>query len=539
MLNSKLLIKFAFCNAKRVIMAETRRYPLGIQTFTEIREGDYVYIDKTEYVYRIASTYKYVFLSRPRRFGKSLLASTFQCYFEGRRELFEGLAAAKMEKDWTRHPVLHFDMSKMVECTRERFLIMISEQLSQYEEIYGKNTDSKYPGDRLDSLIRNSFKQTGEKAVVIIDEYDAPVLNVAHDAERLKEMRNVVADFYAPLKSCDPYLRFVFITGITKFAQLSIFSQLNNLSNITMVDEFSPICGITEEELLTELQPGIKSIAEKNGMTYDAALAKLKHFYDGYHFSGESPDMYNPFSLMSALNFRNFDFYWFSTGTPSFLINQLRRFQPDLTQLAREDRELKSTSFDVSLEEMRSIEPLLYQSGYLTIKSYNPDGFYTLGFPNQEVRIGLLESLIPYYLSGDTSESDTFVYRMYKAFRDDDVEGLMDLITSYFASITYDLENKSERHFQTILYIMFSLVSQYGSVEAEVKSAVGRADIVIKTRTTIFVMELKVDGTAEDALAQINSRGYSIKYIADGRKITKIGINFSSKTRTVEGWKAE
>lgn len=377
------------------MMQQRQLYPIGIQTFSEIRGKGYLYIDKTEYVYRVThADSKYVFLSRPRRFGKSLLASTLHAYFEGRRELFEGLAIEKLEVEWTRYPVLHFDMSMAKHVDKERLEQMLSVQLYRYEETYGKVNEEVTLNDRFSGLIRRVHHQTGKQVVVLIDEYDAPLLDVIHEEKNLPVLRDVMRNFYSPLKACDPYLRFVFLTGITKFSQLSIFSELNNIKNISMDVSYAAICGISEEEMLTQMDSDLDLLAARIGVSREGMIAKLKDNYDGYHFTWPSPDIYNPFSLLNAFADGKMDSYWFGSGTPTYLIEMLNKFGVVPSKIG--GVEAVSAEFDAPTERMASITPLLYQSGYITIKDCDSEfGIYTLDIPNKEVRTGLMRNLIP------------------------------------------------------------------------------------------------------------------------------------------------
>lgn len=371
----------------------TRRYPLGIQTFSEIREGNYLYVDKTEYVHYLAHfAPKYVFLGRPRRFGKSLLVSTLQCYFEGRSELFKGLAAERLEKEWTVHPVLHFDMSKAKHLDAEGLTRYLGLQLRPYEQIYGADPYEREPNERLEGVIRRANEKCGQRVVVLFDEYDAPLLDVVHEEENLPRLRQVMRNFYSPLKACDRYLRFVFFTGITKFAQLSIFSELNNIINISMDHPYAGICGITEEELLEQMAPDITALSQALRLSREQTIQKLKEQYDGYHFTWPSPDVYNPFSLLAAMSKGRLGAYWFESGTPSFVVNLLRKYRVAPSSIGSE--ELLEDAFNIPVERALSQEPVLYQSGYLTIKDYDEfTELYTIDIPNQEVRIGLMNLL--------------------------------------------------------------------------------------------------------------------------------------------------
>lgn len=377
-------------------------YPVGIQTFSEIIGKNYLYIDKTGYVYRMThSASKYMFLSRPRRFGKSLLASTLHSYFEGRKELFKGLVIEKLETEWMSYPVFHFDMSLAKHVDRERLESMLNIQLYRYEEIYGRLDGEVMLNDRLTGLIQRAYQQTGKQVVVLIDEYDAPLLDVMHEDKNLPILRNVMRNFYSPLKACDPYLRYVFLTGITKFSQLSIFSELNNIKNISMDEPYAAICGITEEEIKEQMSYDLGLLAEKMQITRDEVLAKLKENYDGYHFTWPSPDIYNPFSLFNAFNDGKFNSYWFGSGTPTYLIEMLNKFGVLPSEIG--GIEAVAAEFDALTERMTNITPLLYQSGYITIKGYDSVfDIYTLDIPNKEVRIGLMRNLIPSYITNDT-----------------------------------------------------------------------------------------------------------------------------------------
>ena len=511
------------------------KYPVGIQTFLKIREKGYLYIDKTKYIVDFREKgMKYVFLSRPRRFGKSLFASTLQAYFEGRKELFEGLAIADYEKDWVKHPVFHFDLSGAKHMTIEQLERYLADMLEEQETIWGYKTHQVDANLRLKDLVKKAYEKTGEKAVVIIDEYDAPLLDVVHEKENLQPLRRIMQNFYSPLKMLDPYLEFTFITGITKFPQSSIFSGLNNLDNISMFDQYSAICGISKTELTTQMKPDIEAMGEALNMTYEECLAELTQFYDGYHFSKNSEDIFNPFSLVKALNARDIAPYWFGSGTPSFLLKLLDQYHVNLSTL--ESQEAVLSSFDQSTEEMTDALPLLYQSGYLTIKKYEPMfQEYTLGIPNKEVRDGLLNSLIPHYVNPRRSDNNAFLLGFCKAVYRNDIEAALEHMRTYMATIPYDLENHSEKHYQTIFYLMFSFLNIY--IRTEVKSAIGRADAVMHMPDTIYVFELKVDKSADEALAQIDEKGYMLPYHAEGKRLVKIGISFDSTQRTIRDWK--
>ena len=516
-------------------------YPIGIQTFAKIRQGGYLYVDKTKYIYEVTHPGQYVFLSRPRRFGKSLLTSTLEAYFSGRKDLFKGLAIEKLEKEWKQYPVLHFDLSDIKKGTVEDFEDSVNSSLASMEETYGVVKTADNLATRFKELVECIYKRTGKQVVVLIDEYDAPLLTVLHDPERLEKMRTALQSFYSPIKKLDPYLRFVFITGITKFSQLSIFSQLNNLKNISMKPQYAAICGITQEELEDNFQEGIQTLGKEYKMTSEQVLAKLARTYDGYHFAHKSPGVYNPFSLLSAMDNCDFDNYWFSTGTPTFLVNMLKHFHADITKI--DGSEAFATDFDQPTENMQSILPLFYQSGYITIKSYDPIiDRYTLGYPNEEVKVGLMRILVPYYVHTNTLEAGNTVVQMYLALRKDDMDGCLKAMQEFVSTIPYQ-ENTlkdaptTEGHFTAMLYVMFSLLNVY--VESQVRNAKGRLDILIKTDTSIYVMELKMNGDLDKALRQIDEKDYTIPYQSDGRKVVKVAINFSTEDRTLKAWKIE
>ena len=519
-------------------MEEKRiKYPIGVQTFREIVEEGYLYIDKTGFVHDLADTYKYVFLSRPRRFGKSLLSSTIHSYFAGDKELFEGLEAGKLKKEWPKHPVFHFDMSTAKHLDEEQLLRTLGYKLGEYEKVFGKDEaiSEDDANARFERLIKVAAEQTGEKAVVIIDEYDAPLLDVMNDQQRLAPMRQIMRNFYSPIKSLDPYLRFVFITGINKFAQLSIFSELNNLQNISMMPEYSAICGISQSELESQMKESVRRMSESLGQSCEETLEELKRNYDGYHFCAGSEDIYNPFSLIKSLDAKDFGSYWFDTGTPTFLLERLRNSDIDETTLDSMPM-IPESDFDVSPEISDNVLPMLYQTGYLTIKDYDRDlHLYTLGYPNREVKIGFTQGLLAQYRSRMMTGSG-FVAQFFVAMYRHDIDKALTLLQSFLAGIPYDLENKTEKHFQTIIYLIFSLLGYY--TRAEVKSAAGRADAVCWTKDRVYVFEFKLDGSAEDALRQIDDKGYLIPYKADGTCV-KVGVNISSQTRTIESWKID
>ena len=518
-------------------MAAVRKYPIGIQTFSEIRERNYLYIDKTQYLVDfINKGYKYIFLSRPRRFGKSLFASMIHSYYDGRKDLFEGLAMGEYEKNWVRHPVLHFDMSTAKHYTEEDLKSELNFKLSLYEDVYGQRANATNINQRFEYLVKAAYEQTHQKVALIIDEYDAPLLDVVHEEQNLAALRRVMQNFYSPIKSLDPYLEFVFLTGITKFSQLSIFRELNNLFNISMYDQYSAICGISSGELHTQMRPDVEHLAERLHISVDEAFALLKKKYDGYHFSKNSEDVYNPFSLVKALASGDIGDYWFGSGTPTYVIKLLQKYNVGLRDLTGQDASVDD--FDVSPENMTTALPLLYQSGYLTIKHYDPAiGLYTLGYPNEEVRVGMIRSLAANYLIPAEGSNSSFVIKFVKAVMAGDMELALSLMRAYLAGVSYRLANKTERDVQTIFYLVFSLIGNFIKVEEE--SAHGRADVVITLPSTVYVMELKLDGSADAALRQIDEKGYLIPYTAEGKRLVKVGVNYSSEERTITEWRIE
>ena len=518
-------------------MAQARKYPIGIQTFSEIRERNYLYIDKTQYLVDfIDKGYKYVFLSRPRRFGKSLFASMIHAYYEGRKDLFEGLAMGEYEKDWVKHPVLHFDMSAAKHMDKDMLERYLADMLTDQEAVFCYKSEKQDPNIRLKDLVVTANRLTGRKVALIIDEYDAPLLDVVHEELNLVALRRAMQNFYSPIKSLDPYLEFVFLTGITKFAQLSIFSELNNLFNISMYDKYSAICGISSEELHTQMLPDVERLAEHLHLSVDETFERLKRKYDGYHFSKNSEDVYNPFSLIKALASGDIGDYWFDSGTPTYIIKLLQKYNVGLRDLTGQDAGV--SDFDVSPENMTTALPLLYQSGYLTIKHYEPMiDLYTLGYPNEEVRTGMVRSLAANYLTPAEGTNSSFVIKFVKAVIADDMEQALTLMRAYLAGVSYRLSNKTERDVQTIFYLVFSLIGSFIKVEEE--SAHGRADVVITLPSVVYVMELKFDGSADAALRQIDEKGYLIPYTADGKRLVKVGVNYSSEERTITEWRIE
>ena len=525
-------------------MISARKYPIGIQTFSEIIREGYVYVDKTDLVWQLVNYAKYIFLSRPRRFGKSLLTSTLESYFQGDRELFEGLKIMELEQKWTQYPVIRLSLSTAkgqlsANDLRDKLRFI----MKPYTEEYGSDSDEKTPGGMLAGLIRRAFKRTGNQVAVIIDEYDAPLLEVLHEDENLPLFRKVMQEFYEPLKDSESMIKFCFITGITKFSQLSIFSTINNLKNVTLLPRFSAICGITEQEVKEVFADDIQAMAEYLGYTAEEMFQRIKLRYDGYHFSEVSDDIYNPFSLLNAFGDMKLDNYWFASGTPTFLIHQLQHYKTNIMSLDR--LEVPSSAFDQPTENMKDALPLLYQSGYLTIKNYDRDiEAYTLSIPNQEVRIGYAKGLLPIYTGlNDADVQMGFAAKFWRALKKGDVDLAMQEMKAYLAGVPYvegfkeklkDVANR-EGFYEYTMYLIFSMLNVY--VRTQVKCAGGRVDMVVWMPDTTYVFELKTNDTAENALKQIDSQGYAIPYEAAGRRVVKVGVRFNADTRVPEEWR--
>ncbi len=514
-------------------------YPLGIQTFERIRKEDKLYIDKTEYIYRMThGDSKYCFLGRPRRFGKSLLITTLQSYFEGKKDLFKGLAVEKLEQEWTEYPVLRFDMSGGKHIEKEELERYLEYILADEEKKWGITNPRIGANNRLIDLINTAYEKSGKLVVVLIDEYDAPMLDVAHEKEQLDVLRNTMRNFYSPLKYSEAKLRFVFLTGITKFSQVSIFSELNNITNISMVDEYAGICGITKDELLTQMSGDIDMLAEAQGLSREETIAKLKEHYDGYHFSGMSPDVFNPYSLFNCFSQKEFGAYWFSSGTPTYLINMMRKFNVRPMDVGK--MEALASAFDAPTENMTTITPLLYQSGYLTIKGFDKmSRLYTLDLPNKEIKVGLFESLLPNYLEGMYAQNGgVTVARMSVLIRQGDMNGALQLLQDFLGTVPYCNVTNYEGHYQQMLFIIFSLLTDF-LVDVEVHTPKGRVDMVMQTNTDLYLVELKLNKSAQAAMQQINLRNYRQRFALSGLPITKVGINFDSTTGNIKDWVIE
>ena len=513
-------------------------YPIGIQTFEEIIKNNLLYIDKTEYIFRMTHTSgKYFFLGRPRRFGKSLLVSTFDSYFSGKKDLFAGLAIEKLEKDWTEYPVLHFDMSGGKHMEKEQLEDYLDYILKEQERKWGITNPPIGANNRLIELITTAYEKTGNQVVVLIDEYDAPMLDVAHEKESLDVLRNIMRNFYSPLKMCEPKLRFVFLTGITKFSQVSIFSELNNITNISMRDAYAGICGITMEELLDNMSEDIDALAEAQGLSREEAISKLKENYDGYHFSPFSPDVFNPYSLLKCFDEKNFGAYWFASGTPTYLINMMKKFEVLPSDISRVEAD--ESEFDAPTENMPTIMPLLYQSGYITIKDYDKEfNYYTLDVPNKEVKVGLTKALIPSYVTPNTLATTNTARRIAQCLAKQDMEGALQLLKTYLGTVPYCNDTRYEGHYQQVLYIIFSLLTDY-LVDVEVHTPHGRVDIVMLSRSNLYIIEVKMNKDAQTAMQQIDLKDYRQRFALCGKPVVKVGINFDSDKGNIEDWEIE
>ncbi|MCQ2345005.1 MAG: ATP-binding protein [Paludibacteraceae bacterium] len=521
----------------------TRKYPVGNDDFVSLRQNNELYIDKTELIWQMMQLSRWIFLSRPRRFGKTLLTSTLQAYFEGRKELFEGLAIAEHTNEWVKYPVLRFNLSAVKDVSVGEIRQVIGQQLKDYEAIYGRDDDDVTPGSRLSGLIKRAYNQTGLGVVLIFDEYDAPMLNKLGNPELLEQTRTIMQEFYGPIKSCTAYERFTFITGITKFSQLSIFSTLNNLNNISMLPQFAALTGFTDEELDTVFRPDIERLGRTMCVGYEEMRENLRKRYDGYYFTKAKVGVYNPFSLLKAFANQEMENYWFQSGTPSFIFEVLKRYSTDITTLER--LEASSEGFDVPTEAMSDALPLLYQSGYLTIKDYDPLTYaYTLDFPNQEVRTGFIGSMMPTYIGMQQSDVQIgFAMKFWKALRQNDIELALKELKAYMAGLPYiegfkrklDEVKTAEDFYEWTFYIIFSMLNVY--VRTQVKCIKGRIDILIKMPDTIYVMELKLHGTPLSALKQIESGDYGVPYTTDDRNVVKVGIRFDMTKLAVKDWK--
>jgi len=498
-------------------------YPIGIQNFEKIRNDGYFYIDKTALMYQMVKTGSYYFLSRPRRFGKSLLVSTLEAYFQGKKELFEGLAVEKLEKDWIKYPILHLDLNIEKYDTPESLDKILNDNLEYWENQYGTRPSETSFSLRFAGIIQRACEKTGQRVVILVDEYDKPMLQAIGNEELQKQFRDTLKPFYGALKTKDGYIKFAFLTGVTKFGKVSVFSDLNNLDDISMRRDYVEICGVSDQELHDTLDTELHEFADAHGVTYDKLCAELKECYDGYHFTHNSIGMYNPFSLLNAFKYKEFGSYWFETGTPTYLVKLLQKHHYDLERMD---------------SESTNPIPVIYQSGYLTIKGYDEEfGMYRLGFPNREVEEGFVRFLLPYYANVNKVESPFEIQKFVREVRSGDYNSFFRRLQSFFADTTYEVIRDQELHYENVLFIVFKLVGFYAKVEYHTSE--GRIHLVLQTDKFIYIMEFKLNGTAEEALQQINDKHYALPFEMDERKLFKIGVNFSAETRNIEKWIVE
>lgn len=513
-------------------------YPIGVQNFATLREDGYIYVDKTGFIDSLRKSGKYYFLSRPRRFGKSLLLSTIEAFYQGRKDLFEGLAISREEHDWQPHPVLHIAMNSNVCKSVQDLMNALDSYLNNQEIIYGRNEQSDSAALRLGALIRSAYNKTGKRVVILIDEYDKPLLDTAGEKDIQNEIRDILKGFYSNLKNCDQYIEFAMLTGVSRFGKLSIFSDLNNLNDISLSDDYSAICGITLDEIKNNFSEGVLNLAERIGKSVDETYGLLKDNYDGYHFSPKSPDMYNPFSLLKAFFDGNIGSYWFSTGTPTFLVDMIRRMEiylRDLENLDMDVNDLMDASFDLS-----NTVPIMYQSGYLTIKSYDSRfNMVTLGYPNREVEQGFLTGLMKVFTSGQNGSTEFDVRKFVLDVESGRVDGFMTRLRALFSGYHYDQMDLGnlELHYRNVIYLTMKLMGFY--TEAEMRTASGRIDLTVKTPDYLYLFEFKINGSAEAAMDQINDRDYLLPFRSGGRTIIKVGANFDDKIRSISEWLVE
>ncbi|NDV60605.1 ATP-binding protein [Bacteroides sp. 519] len=514
--------------------APFRRYPIGIQSFEKLRSEGYVYIDKTEQMYRLIRIGNPYFLSRPRRFGKSLMLSTLEAYFQGKKELFEGLFIETVEKEWKTYPVLHLDLNSEKYETVEDLQKILEEQLVAWEQEYDSHSATDSYSMRFMNVIESAYKKTGLRAVILIDEYDKPLLRSMHNEELQTSFRNLLTAFYTVLKSADKWIQFIFITGVTKFAQVGIFSNLNQLVDISLDHRFSDLCGLTLQEIETYCSPELDTLAASNNISRQEAITRLTRMYDGYHFSYRNMvDMFNPFSVLNTLTSGVYESYWFASGTPTFLTEVLKKTDFDLRKL--DGIQVPAASLTNDRASVNNPVPMIYQSGYLTIKAYDEEfRTYTLGYPNEEVKYGFLNFVTPFYACVGAEDAPFYIGQFVSELRNGNVEAFLTRLRAFFADFPYELNDKTERHYQVVFYLVFKLMGQF--TETEVRSARGRADAVVKTKDYIYVFEFKLDGTAQMALQQIEDKGYLIPYTADERQLIKVGVNFDRNERNLGEW---
>ncbi len=513
------------------------KYPIGQQSFEQLRKGGYLYVDKTRFIEKLVTEGQYYFLGRPRRFGKSLFLSTLECFFEGKRELFKDLYIDSTDWDWEPYPVLYLDLNNRKYKEDNKLDYLLSDFFSDYEKKYGiESPNAPDNSGRFRRLIKAAYEKTGKEVVILVDEYDKPLVNNLHDRKRFEMYRDKLAELYSNFKSEANYIKLVFLTGVSRFGKLTVFSGLNNITDISLDIDFAAICGVTEEELLESFDESIGILAEKRKKSRDEIVSALKRKYDGYHFASVSPDIYNPFSLLCTFAKSEFRNYWIESGTPSLLVEQLKRQHMDLESLTDSRRGATELS-GLTLDRMDPIA-LFYQTGYLTIKGYNERReLYKLGYPNEEVTEGFYYFLLPYYASLHHESGRMFIGALLDEIEAGEVETFMKRLQSLFADLSYDLNIKAEYNVRNTLYVVFKLVGL--SVEAEYRTSDGRIDILLRTDDYIYVMELKYDKTAQEALEQIRRKEYALPWAVEGRTVIAIGINFSSEKRRIDSWLSE
>lgn len=512
------------------------KFPIGIQDFEKIRTDGYVYADKTRQIYDLADNGSYYFLSRPRRFGKSLLISTMEAYFSGKKELFSGLAIEKLERKWEKYPILHLDLNTRRYENIDSLKSELNKHLEIWEKDYGDDFKERALEERFFHIVEKAYTKTGRRVVILVDEYDKPMLQAMGNEALQNEYRNTLKAFYSVLKTQDRYIKFAFLTGVTKFSKISVFSDLNNLQDISMDHRYADICGMTDGEIHLYFDDAVHQLADANHLTVAETYSKLKEMYDGYHFLNEGPGLYNPFSLLNTLAKNRFGDYWFETGTPSFLVKLLKETNYKLDNLGKE--ELTADMLNSIDSYQKNPIPIIYQSGYLTIKGYDEEfRLFRLGFPNKEVENGFVNYLLPNYLPNDESVTEFSASHFIRDLRIGNVESFMERLQTLFEDGDYQVMGKMELYFQNTMYVIFKVLGLY--VEVERKTARGRIDMVIKTGNYIYVIETKLDGTADEAIKQIKDKGYAEPYKKDGRTVMLIGINFSSATKGIDGWNVE
>lgn len=514
----------------------SKLYPIGIQNFESLRNDGYLYIDKTRLIYKLVKTGRYYFLSRPRRFGKSLLISTLEAYYLGKKELFKGLEIEQLEKEWIEHPILHLDLNIEKYDKPESLDRILNDNLEYWESLYGTRPSEASFSLRFRGIIERAYKKTGQRVVILIDEYDKPMLQAIGNEELQKNFRSTMKAFYSVLKTMDGYIKFALLTGVTKFGKISVFSDLNNLIDISMDEQYVELCGITEKEIHDNMEEDLLELASKQKMTYEEVCKELKDCYDGYHFVEDSIGIYNPFSLLNTFYKMKFGSYWFETGTPTYLVELLKRSNYDLQRITHEETDADILN-SIDSTSQNPI-PVIYQSGYLTIKGFDKRfGIYKLGFPNREVEEGFVKYLLPFYTNIDEIESPFQIRKFINEIEQGDYNAFFRRLQSFFADTPYELIRELELHYQNVLFIVFKLIGFY--VKAEYHTSHGRIDLVLQTDHFIYIMEFKLEGTAEEALQQINEKHYAQPFATDERKLFKIGINFSNETRNIEKWIVE